>query len=139
LRTLMKILLHKTSVLVLLSGYLLAVTVGGAFHTHRGSACSATTGEANPVGRHALVGCHACGVAASHRAGSPAEMVRSGRTVDHADCPICDFLAQTPIGAVAGVRPASAGAIEPVVLLPGTVWIAQIPVTVWSRGPPPLA
>ncbi|MGI6414625.1 MAG: hypothetical protein ACOX1P_03070 [Thermoguttaceae bacterium] len=135
----MKTLLHKTSVLLLLGGYFLAVTVGGAFHTHRGSASSATTGEANSAGPHAVLVCHGCGGAPSDRTGQPRETVACGRVVDHSHCPICDFLAQTPICTVPVVCLASAGVAEPVVLLPVVAWVAQIRATFWSRGPPPVA
>ncbi len=135
----MKTLLHKTSVLLFLGGYFLAVTVGGAFHTHRGSACSTTAGEANSACPPTVLVCQECGGAPPDRTGQPRETVASGRVVDHSHCPICDFLAQTPICTVPLVCLASAGVAEPVVLFPVVAWVAQIRATFWSRGPPPVA
>mgnify|MGYP001028442799 CR=1 FL=1 len=83
--------------------------------------------------------CQECGGAPPDRTGQPRETVASGRVVDHSHCPICDFLAQTPIPAAPVAGPALAGAVCLAVPIHRVAPVDEIPATLWGRGPPSLA
>ncbi len=128
---------NKTIATLLTGGYLLAVTVSGAFHTHSGpNSCSEPTGEA--------IDCrgHVCHVGHSHqvRTGSPQPSDASGVSAIHASfdshCPICSFLSQKPIPVPTLVYQASADLKQPLVRVRAIPPSDDIPSTVFGRGPP---
>lgn len=138
----MKAFPHKATVLLLLGGYLFAVTVGGAFHSHSGPACGPASGELPDKGDcscpHEVLSCSEPGNSPSDCAERLVDTA-AGSCVGDPHCAICDFLAQSPIPAVGVARLASADVVCPVVLLAAVAWVGEIPATLWSRGPPSVA
>lgn len=131
---------RKAIVLLLLGEYSLAVTVGGAFHTHLGGdCCSEKSGAAE--------GCHTHVCGADHTHAPPAERTGASHfpaleTFDvplDAHCPICSFLAQKPITVVSQTVVNSTDLEQPLVRVRAIPPSDDIPSTVFSRGPPSIA
>lgn len=132
----MKRVSHKAIVILLLGGYSLAVTVGGAFHTHRGSDCCT---EEN--GRADACHTHVCHGGDSHTA--PVEVpvspaVEAVTVPLDGHCPICSFLSQKPIPVTAQACEDSADLEQPLVRVRAIPPSDDIPSTVFGRGPPSL-
>ncbi len=122
---------------LLMGGYFLAVTAGGAFHTHMGrDCCTEQTESANECHQHV---CHAGHV--HQRPADPSEPSDSPAFVAvavpfDAHCPICSFLSQKPIPVATYANETSAELEQPLVRVRAIPPSDDIPTTVFSRGPP---
>ncbi|NLS91173.1 MAG: hypothetical protein GXX96_03195 [Planctomycetaceae bacterium] len=128
---------NKAIVTLLTGGYLLAVTVSGAFHTHSGPGCCS-----EPSG--VAIDCrgHVCHVGHAHqvRTGSPqaSDALGVSAVVAYFDshCPICSFMSQKPIPASMLVHQVSAELRQPLVHVRAVPPSDDVPSTVFGRGPP---
>ncbi len=136
----MRRLCRKLTIVLLLGGYVLAVTVGGAFHTHLGQDCCIRQDE-TVVNCHA----HACQtghihqlpVSASETPDSPA--LEAVVVLVDPHCLICSFLSQKPIPIDTDASEASAQLEQPLVRVRAIPPSDDIPSTVFGRGPPSIA
>lgn len=136
----MRAVSRKAIVLLLLGGYSVAVTVGGAFHTHLGGGCcSEESGAAQS--------CHAHVCDAEHTHGTPNDRMGASHfpTLERfavpldAHCPICSFLAQKPIPVVSQAVEDSTDLEQSLARVKAIPPSDDIPSTVFSRGPPSIA
>ncbi len=136
----MKRLHSKPTIALLLGGYFLTVTVGGAFHTHVRHDCGQQPSA--PADVHAPV---ACCEGNSYRPSNclltqsklPA-FDTAGRAAD-THCPICSFLSQKPVPAAIFSVERSAELGQPLVRVRAIAPLDDIPTTVFGRGPPRIA
>ena len=134
MRVPMERMCHRAIAILLLGGYSLAVTVGGAFHTHLGGDCC--TEESKPADAcHSHV-CHA-GNAHATPAKSPALETVAIPCDSH--CPICSFLSQKPIPVAVQGREDSTELGQPLIRVRSIPPSDDIPSTVFGRGPPTIA
>ncbi len=135
----MRRLCRKATIALLLGGYFLAVTVGGAFHTHLGQDyCTAHRDTADDYHGHACQAghTHQLPVGAAEIPDSPAlEAV----VLFDPHCLICSFLSQKPIPIDTDASEASAELEQPLVLVRAIPPSDDIPSTVFGRGPPSIA
>jgi hypothetical protein len=130
---------RKIITLLLLGGYSLAVTVGGAFHTHIGSDCGTTE---NKSSGHCHS--HACHAGHTHTTPSNSREQSESPTLERralpfdSHCPICSFLAQKPIPVVTKACEHSVELRQPLVRVRAIPPSDDIPSTVFGRGPPSL-
>ena len=136
----MKLLCRKLTIALLLGGYFLAVTAGGAFHTHLRHDCAAEASESSDTCPGS-----ACCEGRSHQvpsrfvetSESPALQVE-GVPFDPY-CPICSFLSQKPVPVAVYSIEDSAELGQPLVRVRAIAPSDDIPTTVFGRGPPPIA
>ncbi len=139
-RVRMRRLCRKVAIALLLGGYLLAVTVGGAFHTHSGQDyCTAHSDTADDCHGHACRAghTHPLPVSASEIPDSPALEAVVVPFDPH--CLICSFLSQKPIPIDTDVSESSAELEQPLVRVRAVPPQDDIPSTVFGRGPPSVA
>jgi hypothetical protein len=128
---------RKAITALLMGGYFLAVTVGGAFHTHLGRDCCTERGEpADACHEHV---CHAeylqhRSACCSEQSDSPVVLAVAAPFDTH--CAICSFLSQKPIPVAAYANEASAELEQRLVRVWAIPPSDDIPTTVFSRGPP---
>jgi hypothetical protein len=129
---------RPATTLFVLSAYLLAVTVGGWFHTHgrcgdgsAAPACSSTLGAFSPDGG----GCPYSHHRATDSSKTPDQRGSSGGH-DPDTCPVCHFLAHKPIPAQAVVVATSAARFAEVAPAAPAPVFADVPSVHHSRAPP---
>ena len=128
---------HKAIAILLLGGYSLAVTVGGAFHTHLGGDCCS---EESKSADH----CHTHVCHAGHEYSTPTKSPESDDSLAleavaipfDSHCPICSFLSQKPIPVAVYGHEDSAELRQPLVRVRSVPASDDIPSTVFGRGPP---
>jgi len=123
----------------ILAAYLLAVTVGGWFHTH------GHHGDGGPEGCCASAACgglpgHDEHDACAHGRDAGRSEAPGGRIPSRSDesdsCPVCHFLAQKPVPAEPIEPVASEEALEEVALAAPAPVFADVPSVHHSRAPP---
>jgi hypothetical protein len=126
---------RQLAVWLWLGVYLLAVTVGGAFHTHTADSCCA------PV-EHETDCCHdlACHTGHSHDAAPDHEHHKTADgsqvAASDADCAVCSFLAQKPVPTAPVECVESTDLEQPVTKLHALAAIDHAATTIFIRGPP---
>ena len=138
----MRRVFRQATILLLLGGYSLTVTVGGAFHTHLGVGCCGEHdgGQAEHCHGHLCDVVHAHATPADHGdCDSDALVVEAVGVPFDEHCPICSFLSQKPISTSVQECEASADLWQPLVRVKAISRSDDIPTTVFSRGPPSIA
>ncbi len=142
----MRRLCHKLTTSLLLGGYLLAVTVGGAFHTHMGnSGCTGQDDSAAPCdgpvchAGHAHETGHTHGIRASSSKTPESPALEAVVVLYDPHCPICTFLSQKPIPVAIYASEDSTELNQPLVRVRAIPPSDDIPTTVFGRGPPSIA
>jgi len=147
----MSSLLRKATAFLLLGGYLLSVTVGGAFHTHGPQEACCSGDDPAPVTHHHGAHDHPCHAAHDHTghvhcAPRETDDNRShepsvGGVIVAVDgtCAICSFLAQKPIPNQIVSRAAAAQLPQSLERVRAIARIEEPLSSISNRGPPTIA